>query len=274
MRSRGFFIFSLFSILIHSLLFSLELKPWFDPMFELQSRVATIGQLYTFVDTKEGLKKHPAGNFFLDLEFYSTLWQNWSVEVEAVTAATRHRTFGPDTLSLTGRYLWLDDVVGDPLSLTTGVTLYKVFKPARRDLSVFHHGGIEAELHAAVGKEASCLGRWRSRVWAVAGFGIGDLGSPWMRADAHWEHRWCDLHQLRLSLLSILGLGQRSLKHLDHFHGYGPIQHHSVDAGVRYTYLFDHGIALNAEYAFRLYARNCPAYVHFILVILDYPVSL
>ena len=258
-----------------SSLLGLELKPWFTPSFELQSRTTLQTQLYQSIDTRCGTVKRPAGNFFLDLELYTTLWPNWSVELEARTAATRHRTFGWDSLSFTGRYLWMDDVVGDPVSLTTGVTVYKVFRPARRDLSVFHHGGIECELHTAVGKEVSCGEFWESRGWGVVGIGVGDLGAPWIRADANWEHNWCERHQLRLSLHSIWGLGQRSLrKRLDHFHGYGSIQHYSIDAGLRYSWLLNHGIMLSAEYAFRIYAHNCPINVNFILFMLDYPLSL
>lgn len=271
---KAFALGCIFLCLFKFSLGALELKPWFDPMVELQNRTSVIAQLYNAIDTKEGLEKHPAGNFFLDYELYTTLLQNWSVEIEAIGAATRQRSFGFDSVSLTGRYLWLDDVVGDPASLTTGLTIYKVFKPSRRDLSIIHHGGIEAELHTAVGKEISCREQWNTRTWAVGGIGMGDLGSAWIRADGHWEHKWCARHFLRLSLLSLWGLGHRSLNHLSHFHGYGPIQHRSIDAALRYGFLGRYGIVLNAEYSFRLYAKNCPAYVHYFLLILDYPISL
>jgi hypothetical protein len=276
MRKRLFVIAWMLLCLFFPLLplKALELKPWFTPMFELQGRATTLGQLYYSVDTKEGKIKYPAGSFFLDLELFTTLLQQWSVEFEAIAAQTRHRSFGFDSLSLTGRYLWMDDVVGDPVSLTTGLTLYKVFKLSRHDLSIFHHGGIEAELHAAIGKEISCGAEWKTRAWCVAGLGVGDLGSPWIRADAHWEHRWCMLHQLRFSLLTLWGLGTRPLRSVRHFQGYGPIQHHSIDAGLRYTYLLNHGIALSAEYAFRVYAHNCPSSANFILFILDWPLTL
>ena len=276
MQAKKAFFFLLCLCLFPCLipLTSLELKPWFTPMFELQSRATAMGQFYHSIQTKEGRRHKPAGNFFLDLELFTTLLQQWSVEIEAIAAQTRHRSFGFDSLSLTGRYLWLDDVIGDPLSLTTGITVYKVFKPSRKDLSIFHHGGIEGELHAAIGKETSCHAYWKSRAWLVAGLGIGDLGSPWMRADAHWEHRLCRLHWLRFSLLSLWGLGTNSLRRLECFHGYGRVRHQSIDVGLRYVYLLNHGITFSAEYLFRVYAHNCPSSVNSFLLILDYPITL
>jgi hypothetical protein len=264
----------LFSFFLPFALPAIELKPWFGPMFELQSRATLDLQLYNSIDAKFGSERLPAGNVFLDLELFTTLMQNWSLEVEAIAADTRHRSFGLDSISLTGRYLWMDDVVGDPLSLATGITLYKVFKPARHDLSVFHHGGVEGELHVAAGKEFSCEQYWMSRGWIVTGLGIGDLGAAWCRADTHWEHNCWNVHHLRLSLHSVWGLGNRSLSHLSHFHGYGFIQHYSVDTGLRYTYILEHEISLSAEYAFRVYARNCPKNVNFILFSIHYPLSL
>lgn len=259
---------------ISSALTALELKPWFSPMFEPQARAEPRFQFFRFVDTERGFKKYSSTDYFLDLELYSTLWQNWSVELEGMLAATRHRSFGFDSLSLTGRYLWWDDVVGDPLSVTTGLTLYKVFKPSRHDLAIFHHGGVECELHVAAGKEFSCQHYWLSRAWVVGGVGFGDSGSPWLRLDAHWEHNCWDAHHLRFSLCSLWGMGTRSLKQVRHFHGYGPIQHQTVDAGLQYSWIFAHEISLSAAYFFRLYACNAPVYASTLLFKLDYPISL
>lgn len=162
----------------------------------------------------------------------------------------------------------------DPVSLTGGITISQVFKPGLRNLSSFNHGGIQAEGHVAVGKEYSCMQFWTSRLWGVVGFGLADMGSPWILANAAWEHNWWNNHHAQLYVRTLWGLGHNSLSLCDNFRGYGPIGHHSVDIGARYSYLFCNGANLSAEYGFRVYARDCPRAVNIISIIFFYPLKL
>jgi hypothetical protein len=250
-----------------------DFKPWFGPL-EIDGRITNTVQFYQSVDTKCGARYRSDCGNFTDFSLEGAVLDQFAVELEAVTAITRHRSFGLDSLRLTGRYLWMNDIVDDPVSLTTGVTISPVFKPSRHDIAIFHHGGIEFEAHAAVGQETSCMQFWTSRWWGVGGIGIADQGYAWLRANLNWEHNWWDLHRIRLLVKTLWGLGHKNLHSAYHFKGYGSIRHQSIDLGFRYTYGFCYGIDLSVEYGYRVYSRNCPENVNFFIVELFYPIGL
>ncbi len=251
-----------------------ELKPWFGPELVPQIEAEAIVQIFEEVDTRDGDEKYASCDFFIDLGALIAPTADTSVELEVIGADTRSHSFGADTIKLTGRYLWLNDVVGDLVSLSTGISIAQVFKPFSRDLAVFHNGGIEGELHVAIGKEAVCQAFWTSRWWGVLGVGIGDLGSPMCRADLHYDWNWWDRHHCGIFLHSLWGLGSRDLHSVKHFHGYGPIRHQSVDLGVSYTFCFQYDIFLEAEYLYRAYAKNCPSNASIIFLRFVYPFGL
>lgn len=259
---------------LHIGLEATERSPWFGKVYEVETQIQATVETYRSINTKNGTWHRPSCDAFFDLSASTVRPEGIALEFEAITAVTRHRNYGFDSLLLTGRYPFMNDVVGDPLSITAGITLSKVFKPARHDLGIFHHGGIELEAHVAAGKEFSCMQFWTSRVWGVYGVGIADLGSPWMRGDLVWEHNWWDTARAGVFVHTLWGLGHRALKKKCHFHGYGPIHHQSIDLGVYYRHDFYCGIALTAEYAFRAFARNCPQHASFFILRLLYPFGL
>ena len=114
------------------------------------------------------------------------------------------------------------------------------------------------EGHVAVGKEFECRQFWTSRIWGMGAVGIGDVGSVWVKGDLVWEHNWWDRQQCSLFTHTLWGLGEKRLNLAIPFKGYGSIAHQSVDLGGRYAYFFECGITLHVEYAYRVYARNCP----------------
>lgn len=250
-----------------------ERMPWYPRYLELQPRATWRYQQYEKVDTGRETRRHASHDNFLTLSL-SGAYDKWCLEIEATGAATRHQHFNLDDLSLTGRYLWLNEDVGDPVSLTTGLTATQVITLARHDISCFYHGGIEAEAHLALGSEIICEQFWRSRWWGVFGVGIADIGSPWLRGELAWEYNGWDCQRLRLFANSLWGLGHNHLTLKHHFHGYGPIRHQSVDIGLLYSYHFEAGAIVDLSYAYRAFARNCPAYANQVLVSLLYPFGL
>ena len=98
-------------------------------------------------------------------------------------ASTRRQRGGIDHLRATGRYIVLDDVAGDPISLTAGLSYIESFIPGLHDVSSFHHGRAEGELFLSVGKERRAWASWIRRWWAAGAIGIGDRGSPWLRGN-------------------------------------------------------------------------------------------
>lgn len=259
-------------LLIPFVLNAADLAPWFPPNLEIQPRVAYVFQNYTKIDGSHCTKK-ANNDHFLTLSLggsYNTL----AVELETTMADTRHHTFGFADIALTGRYQWLNDILTDPVSLTTGVTVRQVFKVALNDISNFYNGGIEAEVHAAVGKETACREFWETRYWGVLGIGIADFGYPWIRANAAWERNWWDRHAITIYAHSLWGFGSHSLHCKRHFRGYGPIHHQNIDLGFLYDYALDCGGIVSLGYARRIYAKNCPKNVNLATLSFVYPFGL
>ena len=109
---------------------------------------------------------------------------------------------------------------------------------------------------------------------ASSAIGVGDVGSPWLRGDFHYGWNWWDVNRCDLFLHTLWGLGTGELRSIYYFDGYGSTQHQSIDIGGSYTYIFDYGIELKIEYAFRVYAKNCPENTNLVVLRLVYPWGL
>ena len=250
-----------------------ELSPWYSRYLEIQSQASYVFQFYGSVAEGSHGKKYSSTNNFLNMSL-SGAYDRWSLEMETNFAATRHRSFSFSDARLTARYQWLDDNLGEGINLVTGVTLIQDVKLARNDISCFYHGLLESEFHLALGKETSCESYWVSRLWGVAGLGIADQGSPWIKGNLFWEHNWWDLHQIDAGIFSLWGLGGNRLNLDKPFRGYGSISHYSIDLSLKYRYAFSYGVAAEASYAYRIYAYNCPRYVNTFEISITYPFGL
>lgn len=262
-----------FLILCTTVVNAIDYKPWYGRIFEIDASADILMQGFTHVDTKHGSGKHSEFDAFIDLSASMEVWDGIAAQLEVIAAQTREHHFNMDAIRLTGKYQWLNDIIGDPVSLSTGLTLSTIFPACRRNLATFDHGGIGCEGHIAVGREVSCMQFWTSRLWGVFAMGIADVGSPWLRANFAWEHNWWDRHRLELAADTIWGLGRNGLD-LHHFHGYGPVQYQAVDLALRYNYQFDCGLVLGAGYGYRVYARYAPENVNFVMLRIMYPFGL
>lgn len=249
-----------------------ERQPWIGNYMEFEWRNSLRYQRYSFITSDSQFEHYSSQDFFLNMSLSNALDAQFSLEGEFVLAKTRHQR-GVDHLRFTGRYVWLDDVAGDDISLTTGLSFTYAFLRALRDISSFHHGRGEGELFISFGKEMALEEQWERRWWAVFGLGIAERGSPWLRGDLTYETRICMNHEWRAFVHTLWGLGHKKL-HSDDFHGYGSIQHQSVDLGLRYTYLIDFFGSASAEYSYRVYARNFPAQTHQFLLSILYTFGL
>lgn len=265
------FLFS--SLLFSSALCATDLRPWYGSTLEIEACAAAQLQAYRGIDSDGDSKRRPACDLFFDLSA-ATSYDNLAAELEVIASDTRYQTFGMDSIKLTGRYRWLNDIVGEPVSLVTGLTISQVFKPGLRNLSSFHHGGIECEAHASVGREKSFMQFWLSRYWAIFGIGVADMGYPWITGNLAWEHNFCERHHLRVFANSLWGLGHHRLQADFPFHGYGLIRHQFIDVGARYAFVFERTGTLNLEYAYRVFGRNCPKAVNLVYLSIIYPFGL
>jgi hypothetical protein len=247
----------LFFIDIHATVF----QPWLGNYLEFEWSTTAKYQHYDKLSKGANSQKYNSTAYFLQTSLSNAINPQFSVELETVFAHTKKQKNTIDHFKATGRYVWLDDIRGDFLTVTTGLSLIKAFRHSLKDVSSFHHGLGEAELFLSLGKEFSIGTNWDSRWWALTGIGIAEKGSPWLRFIAAYEKRWDKVHEFAGTLCSLWGLGHHSLK-LYHFRGYGPIQHQSVDLSLRYTYLIQYVGHLSVEYTYRIHGRNFPISLH------------
>lgn len=259
-------LFTILSFLCFWQISATEYGPWLGNFYEFELRPSLKYQGYTCLTSGSHHIKYPSNDVFLNLSLCNALADpnaNTAVgaEFEVTGARTRRQHDRIDQLKLTGRYLWQDDIAGDPYSLITGLSYTQAFKYSLKDVSSFHHGLYNTEFFISLGQENpdECL--WGSRWWGMFAIGIAEQGSPWLRFRLNYDKRWFEKHELGLFLHSLWGLGSKRL-HLNDFYGYGLIKHQSIDLGLRYTYIIECFGHASLEYSYRAYANNFPTYVH------------
>lgn len=250
-----------------------DLRPWYGDPYEIYWDADVAYQTYSRVAINSHTKKNSSDDVFLHAGIGSALGDEYAVEAEITAAHTsKHHCFF-DNIRITGRYLLADDVAGDSFSIAIGVTGIQALTIAVDDISSFHHGNLEGEIHIAIGREIPCGLDWGSRWWIVAAIGTADVGSPWWRSQITWDYHILPNQELSFFLHALGGMGSRALDPHD-FHGYGPIRHLSADLGFSYRYEIECFGSFCAEYFNRVYARNFPAYVNYINLSFCYPFGL
>lgn len=252
---------------------ALDFSPWFGRIYEFYPEVACRAQSYQRLETADGCVRLPSRDLFLDFSLEISPGQRWSAAAVLSTARTRHRSYGLNAATLIARYQLLDDVIGDPVSVVVGLAASQTFYQARRDLSVFNHGGPSGEVHLSFGREWSSAAIWTQRLWGLAAVGIADVGAPWWRFVAAAEANYCDCYRGALFLNVIQGLGNRRLE-VAHFHGYGSLHYIAVDLAIRLQWYWEDGSYLSFGYAYRPFARNAPCHVSQIALAYTYPFGL
>ncbi len=251
-----------------------EFQPWFGPDKEFEFRSALSIHTYPGVDAQGGSLQHSLEDRFLDFSMAISPYSEWSVEAELGLMDTRQAAFNINTGKFTARYLWLNDVIGDFVSLTTGATLIVPTGTSQNDFATFYDGNVGGEFHVSVGKEHTHGKYWRYRYWTTAATGVANEGSPWLRGMLVWERNHYDRHFLKIFAEVRYGTGSQNLMPTGPFPGYASLNYATVDTGARYSYHFNFGGTLSVEYYRRLYARYAPEYLNALTIAFLYPLGL
>lgn len=254
--------------------FGTVLQPWYPERgVELQGRAEYLFQGFNTVRSTDHNFSYRARDSFLDLSVLGSV-EGYGAELELILSDTKAHTFYPDSLKMTGRVQLTNDSAGDDLSVIVGATAILPTSHALKDISSFHHGHFEGELHVSLGKEIVCYNWWTSRYWSLCSLGCAtDEGSPWLRINFNYESNWERQYFFHLFVNSLFGFGRKPI-HKDHFHGYGSVAHRSIDLGGRLSYLFENDFTISLGYAFRVYAQNFPEYANLVTLSVVYPFSL
>ncbi len=237
---------------------ALEVSPWFGNVYEFH---LLTGFDYSWFDhvanSRPSFNQHFIERvYYADLEFCPS--PDWSLDTDIQLADTTQMNFGFREWGFQFRYLWLDDLVGDPITLNTGARVNVVGTSALRDVSDPYHGNADFELNFALGKELEARDWWLWRLWAYGGVGHANRGSPWVRGIVSIETYIDEMHKFSIWAEGINGYGRRTHIDVDHFNGYAKVRQKSIDLGVRYGLRLGVWGTLRFEYIRRVLAKVCP----------------
>lgn len=191
-----------------------------------------------------------------------TAYDPFALEIGAAAFHSKTTSFSFEEISLTGRYLWLNQDIGDPVSVAVGLRLALVSSIAIKQRDLFHFGNFETEVFASVGSQQFCsefATDWTSRWWLTAGAGIANKGSPWFIGNSAYEYAFCPNKRARIFADAIIGQGSKQK---------------AVDIGVAGTYeSFDYG-CIDLSYAYRVYASHVKRGVSSLTLGYYYPFGL
>lgn len=234
-----------------------ELMPWFGNDKEFEWRGSYRYQHYSKAHSVLGRRDRDASESFLGTSLAISPTPSWAGEVEFYVGKTSAHD-NPEVQAgiATLRYNWCNDIIGDPFSLTTGVTVYFPTSFAQRDIGSYYHEDYDIEVHMAIGKETPYGRSWADRYWVILAGGIPIQEDPWARLHFAYELNCCDCHHYRVFFEGGTGFGNDKLDLDMHFDGYGPIDYMYMAAGFRYTRVLLYQGAISAEITQRVFSQH------------------
>jgi hypothetical protein len=261
-------------LLVPLTLSALEKEPWFGNLWEFQLDTSYSYGWYRHFSRAETPLRGSAYDqiFYADLAVSPT--PDSRVDIDVEMAHTSRRPWGFQSMAGQYRLLWLDDVIGDPLSLSTGISFRGVNSRSLRDVNAPYHSYLNGEISLVLGKEWENPPYWRFRSFIFGALGMANRGAPWSRFYLSFQSNQQDRRRWEIFSAGYFGFGGERRVNIDHFHSYAHIHHQSIDLGIAYRYLFRIWGTLSLEYAYRLYARSFPEHTNFLTLRYQLPFSL
>ncbi len=239
-------------------LFAFEERPYFYEPFEMH---LDLSYSYSWFSKVNGAHPPSIPTFHANVE--NIVWgvsptEHFDLQLGIETAQTSKNHFYFRSGAAYLRYGWLSDVAGDPVSLVTGVIFAGATSASLKDISSPYAAAFNAEMNLSLGKEWAPLKQWTHRLWGLTGLGCGSQGSPWLRLRLQYDARIAKDHVLLFGANSYLGFGKEHFVDIQHFNGWGKIQHRSIDIDVGYRYELGIWGYLEIHYARRVFAKFYP----------------
>jgi hypothetical protein len=254
--------------------FTLDTKPWLGNVYEFVWDTAFTYSRYRKVENASRQLRSVSNDYDLLFDLSGTFSPQIDLQAELELAETPRQLFNVRSAAIQGRFQWLDDISGDPFSLTLGFNLRAVPGHALRDVSCPYAANCNYELSCSVGKEWSTQGLWTMRTYGWLSLGAGNHGLPWSRQLLVWQNNWSNTHRLSFFTCADFGFGTEQGVDVRHFHGWGKFHHQSIDAGLAYGYHCASYGTLSLAYTYRLFARNFPERVNFFTLAYTLPFSI
>ncbi len=241
---------------------AIEVQPWFGDVYEFHFLG---GYSYSRFNQVQGavppLQNHFQANLiYLGLDFSAS--PEWSFDADFQLADTTAQSFNVRSTAAQARYLWLDDIIGDRVTLATGFNARFTPNHALHDVSCPSHSNVDFEANVSVGKEFEVSSTCLLRTWGFASIGHGIAGSPWVRAILALETNVNDQHRFGLFAEGINGYGRKTHIDPNHFDGYAKFRNKAIDLSARYGCRIGVWGTLRFEYTRRVLAKVCPENVN------------
>lgn len=259
-------IFLLISLILGSSIFTLEKAPWFGDVYEFHFLSKYTYYYFTKVDAATVQLDSSSNNHLAHFNISFPPSLQWSIDSDMEFIQTPRQDFGFRSVAFQARYLFKDDILGDPLSLALGSNFRVVSSESLKDVSTMYHSDADFEFNLAFGKEFSKLDYWRFRFWLYGAIGIATQGSPWIRGYFSLDGNLNERRKWSLFIDAMHGYGKKQIVDVFNFDGYGKIRERNIDIGFRYGYRLSVWGTLSFEYKRRVLAKRCPENVSFFSV--------
>lgn len=256
----------LFLLFAPFFLLAVEMQPWFGDVYQFHF----LGSYaYSRFDSFQNGRPQLTDVFqshlvYLGLDFSPS--PVWSIDGDMQLSDTSSHSFYFRSIAVQARYLWLDDIIGDPVSLVTGGSIRATTSIGLKDISCPSHGNVDFELNFALGKEFEAANCWLFRTWFYGAVGHANRGAPWVRGILALETNIDDRHKWAFFAEGINGYGRHVHVNLDRFYGYGRIREKAIDLGIRYGYRLEVWGTIRLEYVRRVLAKSAPKDVNTFIV--------
>ncbi|MCH9609556.1 MAG: hypothetical protein S4CHLAM45_14880 [Chlamydiales bacterium] len=227
---------------LSSTLLGLEREPWFNPLWEFQA----IAQNDYFKNRtvqipKSGYTLNDYSNLF-DLALQVSPYPYWDAEVQLDFIASDRTSFNFGGAEIIARYQWLDDTIGEPLSLVTGMSMSFIRGELEENLNAYLSSNYSLGLSVTVGKALyrRCDPLWRRRLWFFGEYLFYNRNTPGsFRSTLAYDQRIlpCLIWKLHTHYQS--GYGTNDLPPTkEGFFGYHNIDFHVLNVETKMLYEF------------------------------------
>jgi hypothetical protein len=267
----------LFRVMLFLLAFegaALEMQPWFGDLYQFHGLARYCYSWFDHVENSSPSFRSPFHSHELLLGLDMAPSPVWSLDLDLRFADSTG--FGPQFRSgaFQVRYLWMDDIIGDPVTLVTGLSARGTPTRSLKDVSCMSHAPLDCEWHWALGKEIDFSDAYRWRLWVFGAVGHGNRGSPWVRGVLALEGNFYDQHKWAVMAEGVNGYGRHIHIDTDRFFGYGKIRQKAIDIGARYGCRTGVWGTLRLEYWYRVLAKSTPEKNHAVCFSYLIPFSL
>ena len=253
---------------------AIEVQPWFGDVYEFHF-LGSYSYSW-FHSVQNSVPKYDqffqTNLLYFGLDFSPS--PIWSIDGDIQFADTSAVSCNFRTAALQARYLWFDDIVGDPISFATGGSVRATATSSLKDVSCPSHGNVDFEANFSLGKEFDASDTWHYRVWGFGAVGHANRGSPWVRAIVSFEMNIADLHKWAIYASGVNGYGRHTHIDVDRFFGYARVREKAIDLGARYGYRVGVWGTVRFDYLYRVLAKSAPQNINTLVLSWLLPFSI